>query len=210
MGNPIDRMARIVIEPSGRARWGVILREGATRVGRAPDLEIRIEDDSVGGVHCELLVLGRLVFVRDLGRGCETRVDDIRVVGTTQVRNGQVIRMGNVQARIEADSIAPDPLTDVASRSALASQARRPLDDPSQEKRHGEKPPMSFPDPSSAGAVDCCRAMLRSWQALISTCGHWMNRRHRVSKTSWRSTLFSAGIALVIITLMAYRLRGRA
>lgn len=75
--------------------------EGETTVGRAAGNTLIIQDDTVSGKHCEILLYGREVIVRDRGSTNGTWVDDCRVKGQTCVRHGQRVRFGEVEARLE-------------------------------------------------------------------------------------------------------------
>lgn len=78
-----------------------VLAEGKTSVGRAPDSMLIIEDSSVSAQHCHILVYGQEVIVRDAGSTNGTWVNGYRVRGQTAVQNGQTIRFGSVEARLE-------------------------------------------------------------------------------------------------------------
>lgn len=72
-----------------------------TTVGRGPHNTLSIHDPSISLAHCEILVHGPEVIVHDLASGNGTFLDGARINGQCQVKNGQVIRFGSVQARLE-------------------------------------------------------------------------------------------------------------
>jgi pSer/pThr/pTyr-binding forkhead associated (FHA) protein len=86
--------------PAFESQW-VELPEGTTTVGRGPSNTLVIDDPSISGQHCHILVHGREIIARDQGSTNGTWVNGYRVRGQTAVQNGQVIRFGSVEARLE-------------------------------------------------------------------------------------------------------------
>lgn len=74
-----------------------------TAVGRGDHNTLVILDDSVSLNHCEILVYGPEVIVRDHGSRNGTYVDGFRVVGQMPVQNNQTVRFGAVEARLELE-----------------------------------------------------------------------------------------------------------
>jgi predicted component of type VI protein secretion system len=72
-----------------------------TTVGRGDHNTLVIRDDSVSNAHCEILVNGPEVIVHDLGSANGTFVNGARVNGQSQVKDGQVVRFGSVEARLD-------------------------------------------------------------------------------------------------------------
>lgn len=81
-----------------------------TTVGRGDHNTLTIHDASVSHSHCEILVYGTEVIVRDLGSSNGTVVDGKRLHATEQrpLDNGQIVKFGSVEAclnlSLEADS----------------------------------------------------------------------------------------------------------
>jgi predicted component of type VI protein secretion system len=78
-----------------------------TTVGRSDENVLVIRDSSLSARHCEILVNGTEVIVRDLGSRNGTLVDG-RMLRNQQsaVKNGQIVRFGLVDARVEIESAA--------------------------------------------------------------------------------------------------------
>jgi pSer/pThr/pTyr-binding forkhead associated (FHA) protein len=79
----------------------VELPEGKTTVGRGPANTLVIDHESVSSQHCHILVYGREIIVRDQNSTNGTWVNGCRVRGQTGVHNGQTVRFGSVEARVE-------------------------------------------------------------------------------------------------------------
>ena len=189
-------MARLVITQSTRARWGIVLQEGVTRVGKAGDQDVRIDDPSVADTHCELVVAQGRVFVRDLGSGLDTLRDGTRVVGTTRMRNGQVLRLGKIEMRIEAEFSDLEPLT--AIDPMLNQRRQRDEMSPPNEPAKPLTPP-TFRDPKGR------RRTLDPGAIARPAIEHPLSRPRRRCRAL---ILLLWALALVAITLIAHQLMG--
>lgn len=75
------------------------LPNGTWTLGRSQENQIVIRDESVSGRHCELLVYGSEVIVRELGSRNGTFVQGIRVKAQSGIRHGDEVRFGAVEVR---------------------------------------------------------------------------------------------------------------
>jgi len=110
-----------------------------TTVGRHESNTLTIRDSSVSGRHCEILTYGTEVIVRDMGSANGTYVSGARINGQSQVKAGQLVRFGNVEARLEMEP--PSGIDDSSAETAVISlkritrdqrrEAKRPKSDPS-------------------------------------------------------------------------------
>lgn len=111
-----------------------------TTVGRGDHNTLVIRDDSVSNAHCEILVNGPEVIVHDLGSANGTFVNGVAVIGQRQVKDGQVLRFGSVEARLELDV---QKWEDTATEETAVYAMQRIMRD---QRRERNKPPP--PDPS--------------------------------------------------------------
>jgi pSer/pThr/pTyr-binding forkhead associated (FHA) protein len=79
----------------------VALVPGVNRIGRNPAGEICIEDATVSGDHCEIVVQNDGVLVRDLGSTNGTFLDGHPVEGAAALFPGQTLRIGAVEAVLQ-------------------------------------------------------------------------------------------------------------
>ncbi len=74
-------------------------------LGRSRHADARLKDLSVSRVHCEVELKGQRVLVTDLDSNSGTFVNDQRVA-ETQLKVGDVVRIGDTRLRLEGDHIA--------------------------------------------------------------------------------------------------------
>ena len=121
-----------------------------TTIGRGPQNTLSIQDPSISLAHCEILVHGPEVIVRDLASGNGTFLDAARVNGQSPVNNGQIIRFGSVQARLE---LPPPNWEETATDETAIFAMQRAMRDQRREKNR-PKPadiPMTLESPAELG-----------------------------------------------------------
>jgi len=91
-----------VIEGPSRGATAA-LRGGTLRVGSAEGCALRLTDRRVSRVHCELLVAGSALALRDLGSTNGTFVEGLRVRDADLVP-GAVVRVGDSAFRVDIDA----------------------------------------------------------------------------------------------------------
>jgi predicted component of type VI protein secretion system len=105
------------------------LTEERIMIGRAPDNTIQIDDPSVSGRHAQLLLLGDLYQLKDLGSTNGTRVN-AELIKEVMLRVGDRIQFGKVEARYESDATgAAKPLPESGQITARpAATSEKPVD----------------------------------------------------------------------------------
>ena len=106
-------------------QWGGRVYEFAlerTTVGRSDHNTLTIHDPSVSQTHCEILVYGTEVIVRDLGSSNGTFVDGERLQNQQrQLKAGRTVKFGAVEARLELEeSSSPDSASDITALHSFA------------------------------------------------------------------------------------------
>lgn len=116
-------MARLVFLTPGFENQSCELAEGVTRVGRGPQNALVIQDASVSADHCEILVFGPEIIVREHHSTNGTWVAGKRVAAQSQIRHGEIVRFGKIEARLEL----PPPTDDLTTENTAMLDYRRVL-----------------------------------------------------------------------------------
>lgn len=141
-------MAKLIFTDKNNAGQVYEFTLEKTTVGRADDNTLVIPDSSLSGHHCEIHVNGAEVIVRDLGSRNGTFVNGLRLVDhQAQLKSGQTVRFGSIEARLELEARAyDDSASDITAVHAMGRIMR-------DQKREAEHPKPT--DPSmKLGASD--------------------------------------------------------
>jgi len=84
------------------------LKVDTTTIGRVEDNTFQINEPSVSSHHCEVLLRGSDVVVKDLNSTNGTFINGEKVTETV-LKPGQTLRLGQIEMRLETDSPAPTP-----------------------------------------------------------------------------------------------------
>jgi len=95
------QVALIRVTPKGESQRVPIERE-STIIGRSDDCQIRVRSAGMSRKHCEVLIDGGSVSVRDLGSSNGTFVNQEQV-DSTRVTSGDLISFGGLVFVVEVD-----------------------------------------------------------------------------------------------------------
>jgi predicted component of type VI protein secretion system len=122
-----------------------------TTVGRAAGNTLVIADSSLSAAHCEILMNGPEVIVRDLDSRNGTYVNGAKLVNQqAQLKAGQFVRFGTVEARLELDRPSTD---DTASEMTAVHAMGRIIRDQRRERAMPKPtdPSMTLGSPAPSG-----------------------------------------------------------
>lgn len=88
-------MPRLVVQPGTPQVWEIQLKPGINFLGRGVSNDFRFDDPSISGAHCQLIVDGNAVTIRDVGSTNGTFVNRARVQ-EARLSTGQPLRLGSV------------------------------------------------------------------------------------------------------------------
>jgi predicted component of type VI protein secretion system len=94
-------MARLIVNPRTPQAYEIQLKPGENYIGRGFANDFKLEDPSVSGSHCQLMVNGGAVLLRDLGSTNGTYVNRSQIKEASLLP-GQVIRIGAVEMVFES------------------------------------------------------------------------------------------------------------
>ena len=96
-------MLKLVVLSPGMTGRMHELKVDKTTIGRSEDNTFEVADPSVSSHHCEVLLRGSEVVVRDLNSTNGTFISGGKVTEKV-LKIGQLLRLGQVEMRLEADA----------------------------------------------------------------------------------------------------------
>src|SRR5580658_2726583 len=123
-------MAKLVVLTQSMAGRSCDLATERTTVGRVEDNAFQIAEPSVSSRHCEILLRGADIVVKDLNSTNGTFINGEKIAEGV-LKPGQTLRLGNVELKLDA------PGAPAAPASAPASSA--PAKPPSPPKKEPTK-----------------------------------------------------------------------
>jgi hypothetical protein len=111
-------MPRLVLLSEGLTGRSYDLKTDKTTVGRVPDNAFEISEASVSSHHCEIMLRGNDVVVKDLGSTNGTFINGEKI-DEGVLKPGQILRVGMIEMRLESgDAPAPAPPPSAASMAS--------------------------------------------------------------------------------------------
>lgn len=101
-------MAKLVIQTQSMAGRAHDLHMDRTTIGRVDDNTFQISDPSVSSHHCEVLLRGSEVVIRDLNSTNGTFINDARV-SESPLKPGQMLRLGQIEIKLEVEGAPAAP-----------------------------------------------------------------------------------------------------
>src|SRR5258708_9645833 len=115
-------MAKLIVNPGSPTAWQIQLKPGTNLLGRGFANDFKIEEPSVSGCHCQIVVASDQVVIKDLGSTNGTFVERAPVKEAV-LEGGQTIHLGGVPILFESDS----PLYPVAFEVGAAAAPPPPI-----------------------------------------------------------------------------------
>ena len=121
-------MAKLVVLNAAAAGRSHELNVEKTTIGRVEDNSFQIAEPSVSSQHCEILVEGDNVVVKDLNSTNGTFINGEKI-SEGVLKPGQVLRLGQIEIRLENGAgAAPAPAAAAPAAASASSAARKQLD----------------------------------------------------------------------------------
>jgi hypothetical protein len=96
-------MLKLVVLSPGMTGRAHELKLETTSIGRVEDNAFQVVEPSISSHHCEVLLRGSEVLVRDLNSTNGTYIGGEKVTERV-LKPGQILRLGQVDMRLEADA----------------------------------------------------------------------------------------------------------
>jgi hypothetical protein len=95
-------MPKLVVNPGSSASWAIDLKPGTNSVGRGFANDFKIEDPSVSGCHCQIIVNNGMAVIKDLGSTNGTFINRVPVT-EAMLESGQTVHLGGVELFFQTD-----------------------------------------------------------------------------------------------------------
>jgi len=115
-------MARLVVQPGTPAAREIQLKAGANSLGRGRGNDFQVDDPSVSGAHCQIVVDNEKAILQDLGSTNGTYVNRAPVKEAA-LQSGQTVHLGGLEMMFYGDAPA-------SAGAAQAASAAPPLPPP--------------------------------------------------------------------------------
>jgi pSer/pThr/pTyr-binding forkhead associated (FHA) protein len=96
-------MAKLVLLSAGMTGRTHDLKVDKTTIGRVEDNTFQIAEPSVSSHHCEVLLRGSDVVVKDLNSTNGSFINGEKITESA-LKPGQILRLGQIEMRLETDS----------------------------------------------------------------------------------------------------------
>src|ERR1700690_3122941 len=100
-------MAKLVVLSAGMTGRTQELKVDKTTIGRVEDNTFQLAEPSVSSHHCEVLLRGTEIVVRDLNSTNGTFINGHQVTGEAPLKPGQILRLGQIEMRLEDAGAKP-------------------------------------------------------------------------------------------------------
>lgn len=108
-------MAKLVILTQGLTGRAHELNVDRTTIGRVEDNLFQIAESSISSHHCEVLLRGSDVVIKDLNSTNGTFINGEQITESV-LKPGQTLRLGQVELKLETGTSAPAPAVGPRSR----------------------------------------------------------------------------------------------
>jgi predicted component of type VI protein secretion system len=172
-----------------------------TSLGRSHTNAVVICDPFVSGKHCDILVNGAEVIVRDLGSRNGTLVNGRRLRNQQcGVKSGHMIAFGSVQARLEIESDANE--TDLSTKSAVYSHSRAVRDERRAQRKAADEHPSLRLEPASFHAGGEPKTEVDATLPQFESPPVYQGAPPRTKSISWKAMLLIAVAVSALILLL--------
>jgi pSer/pThr/pTyr-binding forkhead associated (FHA) protein len=127
-------MPKLVVLTQSMAGRSVDLGERTT-IGRVEDNAFQIAEPSVSSRHCEILLRGSEVVVKDLGSTNGTFINGEKITEGV-LKPGQTLRLGNIELKLDAPG-APAPSAPSAPPATAPASPPPPKKEPAKAAAGG-------------------------------------------------------------------------
>lgn len=111
-------MAKLVVLGDGQNGRSHELKSERTTIGRLDDNAFQLPDQSVSSHHCEIILRGKEVVVKDLNSTNGSYINGEQITEKV-LKPGQVLRLGKIEMRLENGDVPSAPVKSLGQTRAL-------------------------------------------------------------------------------------------
>jgi len=116
-------MPKLVVLSEGLTGRSYELKVEKTTIGRLEDNAFQIAEQSVSSHHCEVLLKGNDIVVKDLNSTNGTYINGEKI-SEKILKPGQILRLGTIEVRLEAEGAAGAAAGSPAEKKKLDQNTR--------------------------------------------------------------------------------------
>ena len=145
-------VTKLIVASGKSAGRTIAIKRNTLLIGRAEECDVRPLSEEVSRRHCAVHVGPAEVWVEDLGSRNGTFVNGTKITGKTQVKDGDIIRVGSLELKVSCTEPAAKAGTDGdVSRWLMADDKPAGMFD-STQTLNGSAPAASTTDVESSGS----------------------------------------------------------
>ncbi len=186
-------MAKLVILTHGMTGRTHELKVDKTTIGRVEDNTLQIAEPSVSSHHCEILLRGSDVVVKDLNSTNGTFINDEKI-SESVLKPGHTLRLGQVELRLENGAPAPPPSSGAPAPAAAPAPASAPA---------ASAPARTEATPRPSRGVSLSELESGSRGPGFDTATTFTKKRNQVGMYFWIGAVV---VGVIIIILLIYAL----
>jgi pSer/pThr/pTyr-binding forkhead associated (FHA) protein len=179
-------MAKLVILTQGMTGRAHELKADKTTIGRVEDNAFQIAEPSVSSHHCEVLLRGNEVVIKDLNSTNGTFINDEKI-SESVLKPGHTLRLGQIELRLENGAAAAPAAPAAAAPSAPVATSVKKTESAARTPRG-----VSLSDLESGGRP-----------LGFDTAAAFTKKRNRIGTYFWIGAVL---VGLLIIILLIYAL----
>ncbi|HKW29555.1 MAG TPA: FHA domain-containing protein [Verrucomicrobiae bacterium] len=184
-------MAKLVILSQGMNGRVHELKADKTTIGRVEDNTFQIAEPSVSSHHCEVLLRGNEVVIKDLNSTNGTFINEDKITESV-LKPGQTLRLGQIELRLENGApVLPGAPPAASGSTSSAAPAPAPAKKPESVTRTATRG-VSLSELESGGRP-----------LGFDTTAAFTKKRNKVGTYFWIGAVV---VALIIIVLLIYAL----
>ena len=120
--NGIESMNKLIGESGAFAGQEILLKDQMV-LGRSPECDLLVNDANASRQHCRFALEGEMLIVQDLNSSNGTFVNEERVQGQRELRQGDRLRIGETRFLVHRATAPQNVVSIVASRTNISQNA---------------------------------------------------------------------------------------